>query len=186
MASEATGPDSLIGTLPKGGDLVAGTAFDPAVALDQRRDAHHHAGQRADDLQRPSPRSTGASTARTPITPGCRSATTRDAATCGSAQQASAPPGFSGIGPTRPAGSTMTRFPGWATIPSAITWRWRGAGTCLCLALAASFRLYAVVSLVNGHLRRDLLPKRHELTPRHVWTDIKHHATLNFPKGRRR
>lgn len=75
-------------------------------------------------------------------------------------------------------------FPGWATIPStydlALARRWH-------LTFAWLFALgilgYAVISLANGHLRRDLLPKASELTPAHIWQDIRRHATLNFPKG---
>ena len=37
--------------------------------------------------------------------------------------------------------------------------------------------------MVNGHLRRDLLPRPAELAPAHLWQDIRDHATLNFPKG---
>ena len=42
---------------------------------------------------------------------------------------------------------------------------------------------YALRSVVNGHLRRDLLPTRGELAPAHVWHDIKEHARLRFPTG---
>ena len=42
---------------------------------------------------------------------------------------------------------------------------------------------YGLWSLLNGHIRRDLMPRRDELRPRHVWQDIKDHAMLKFPKG---
>jgi thiosulfate reductase cytochrome b subunit len=75
-------------------------------------------------------------------------------------------------------------FPYWATIPSdyslALARRWHLTFAWL---FAGSIVLYGLWSVVNGHLRRDLLPKAAELSPRHVWEDIKHHATLNFPKG---
>jgi thiosulfate reductase cytochrome b subunit len=75
-------------------------------------------------------------------------------------------------------------FPGWATIPStyslAVARRWHLA---FAWALAASTVLYAAWSLLRGHLRRDLLPERHELTPRAIWHDIRDHARLRFPKG---
>lgn len=75
-------------------------------------------------------------------------------------------------------------FPSWATIPSryslALARRWHLTFAWL---FAASIAIYWLLSLVNGHARRDLLPKAAELTPRHIWSDIKHHATLNFPKG---
>ena len=75
-------------------------------------------------------------------------------------------------------------FPSWATIPSSynlalsrlwhLTFAWLFAGAILA---------YGVWSLFDGHLRRDLLPKPAELKPSHILTDIKQHATLNFPKG---
>ena len=75
-------------------------------------------------------------------------------------------------------------FPGWATIPSnydlALSRRWH-------LTFAWVFGLgiagYLALSLVNGHLWRDLLPRLRELRPRSLWRDIVHHATLRFPKG---
>jgi thiosulfate reductase cytochrome b subunit len=75
-------------------------------------------------------------------------------------------------------------FPSWATIPSsynlALARRWH---LTFAWVLALGILGYAVWSLINGHFRRDLLPERHELAPGRVWQDIKHHATLNFPKG---
>ncbi len=82
-------------------------------------------------------------------------------------------------------GQTRNRaFPYWATIPSNynlalsrlwhLTFAWFFAGGIL---------LYVVWSVVNGHLRRDLAPRPAELTPRHLIDEVKHHATLNFPKG---
>jgi thiosulfate reductase cytochrome b subunit len=75
-------------------------------------------------------------------------------------------------------------FPGWATIPSsydlALSRRWH---LTFAWVFALGFVAYAVGSLVNGHLRRDLLPRPAELAPGHVWHDIKAHATLDFPKG---
>ena len=81
--------------------------------------------------------------------------------------------------------STQQRaFPSWATIPSNynlalsrlwhLTFAWFFAGGIL---------LYVVWSAINGHLRRDLAPRPAELTPRHLFDEVKHHATLNFPKG---
>jgi hypothetical protein len=48
---------------------------------------------------------------------------------------------------------------------------------------AAGILLYGIWSLLNGHLRRDLALRREELAPGHILQDIKHHATLRFPKG---
>lgn len=49
--------------------------------------------------------------------------------------------------------------------------------------LAIAFTLYLLWSLVRGHLRRDLAPKLAELSPAHLWHDIKAHARLRFPTG---
>jgi thiosulfate reductase cytochrome b subunit len=75
-------------------------------------------------------------------------------------------------------------FPGWATIPStydlALARRWH---LSFAWAFALGLAGYALWSLANGHLRRDLLPGAAEIAPRHVWQDIKRHARLDFPKG---
>jgi thiosulfate reductase cytochrome b subunit len=75
-------------------------------------------------------------------------------------------------------------FPSWATIPSnynlALARRWHLTFAWL---LALGIAGYGAWSLVNGHLRRDLLPERRELAPSHLWREVTHHATLNFPKG---
>lgn len=75
-------------------------------------------------------------------------------------------------------------FPGWATIPSsydlALSRRWH---LTFAWVFAIGIVAYGLLSLANGHLRRDLLPSREEVRPRSVWRDIRHHATLNFPKG---
>jgi len=42
---------------------------------------------------------------------------------------------------------------------------------------------YGAISFVNRHVQRDLLPSRAELSPRHIWHDIRDHARLRFPKG---
>lgn len=82
-------------------------------------------------------------------------------------------------------GATRTRaFPDWATLPSsynlALARRWH---LTFAWVFALGLICYVPWSLVNGHIRRDLLPKPHEVTPRHVWTDIKNHARLRFPGG---
>ncbi|MBW8784274.1 MAG: cytochrome b/b6 domain-containing protein [Novosphingobium sp.] len=75
-------------------------------------------------------------------------------------------------------------FPSWATIPShysladARLWHFAFAWV-LVLGLLA----YLVVSLVNGHIRRDLHITRGEWSPRHIWHDIGEHARLRFPTG---
>ncbi len=75
-------------------------------------------------------------------------------------------------------------FPSWATIPSmynlALARRWH---LFFAWVLGISASAYLVWSLVNGHLRRDLAPRRAELAPSHIWHDIKEHARLRFPAG---
>ena len=82
-------------------------------------------------------------------------------------------------------GRTRNRaFPSWATLPSgydlALARRWH---LTFAWVLAIGITVYGLWSLINGHVWRDLLPKRDELSWRHIWQEITHHATLNFPKG---
>lgn len=75
-------------------------------------------------------------------------------------------------------------FPGWATIPSSYDLggarRWHLA---FAWVFGISTALYLLLSLVNGHARRDLLPRAAELRPSHLWQDIRDHARLRFPTG---
>lgn len=72
-------------------------------------------------------------------------------------------------------------FPWWATIPSgynlAAARRWH-------LSVAWIFAIatfgYLIWSVVNRHIGRDLLPRRSELTPRHLWKDVTDHLRLRF------
>lgn len=81
-------------------------------------------------------------------------------------------------------GGHPTAFPGWATIPStynladARLWHLFFAWV-LALGIAA----YLLISIVNGHLQKEVAPTREELGPRHLWQDIKDHARLRFPTG---
>ena len=82
-------------------------------------------------------------------------------------------------------GQTRQRaFPSWATIPSnynlAVSRLWH---LTFAWFFAGAIVLYIVWSVVNGHLRRDLAPRPAELRPGHLLDEVKHHATLNFPRG---
>lgn len=74
-------------------------------------------------------------------------------------------------------------FPGWATIPSeynlALARHWH-----LAFAWVFAFGLlgHMVVSIINRHAR-DLALRAKELTPGHLWAEVKHHAQLKFPTG---
>ena len=93
-----------------------------------------------------------------------------------------------GANPDRPwltlGTAQLDAFPGWATIPSTYSLVdariWHLAFAWILLIGAP---LYLLWSLVNGHLRRDLLFRRGELRPSHIWHDIKQHARLRFPTG---
>ncbi len=75
-------------------------------------------------------------------------------------------------------------FPGWATIPGrydlagARSWHFLFAWLLVVPGL-----LYWLWSFANRHVQRDLAPTRAELSPRHVWRDIRDHARLRFPTG---
>ena len=75
-------------------------------------------------------------------------------------------------------------MPGLATIPSfrdlATGRRWH---FFLAWVFVINGLIYVGASLINGHFRRDLLPSRKELGPRHVWRDIANHARLKLPRG---
>jgi thiosulfate reductase cytochrome b subunit len=75
-------------------------------------------------------------------------------------------------------------FPYWATLPQgynlALARRWH---LTFAWVFAVGLAAYLIRSLVNRHLQRDLLPSAAEVRPSHIWTDIKHHAKLQFPKG---
>jgi thiosulfate reductase cytochrome b subunit len=83
------------------------------------------------------------------------------------------------------AGNAQTRaFPGWATIPSSYNLagarRWHLAFAWL---LTIGLIFYCVITLFNRHLGRDLLPRLCELSPRHLWQEVRDHALLRFPQG---
>ena len=75
----------------------------------------------------------------------------------------------------------LPRFPAWITIPSsynlALSRRWH-----LIFALVLGFGLlaYMVWSLVDRHFARDLRLRRGELTPRHLWADVRAHLDFRF------
>jgi thiosulfate reductase cytochrome b subunit len=82
------------------------------------------------------------------------------------------------------AGMDEVAFPGWITIPSTYSLAdarlWHLAfAWLLVLALAG----YLVWALLKGHLKRQIAPRLSELSPAHLWHDIKEHARLRFPTG---
>lgn len=80
--------------------------------------------------------------------------------------------------------ATERAFPEWATLPSyrslAVARRWH---LTLAWPLAVGTLVFGIWSLVNGHVRRDLMPCREEMSARHVCGQIAHHAMCRFPCG---
>lgn len=78
----------------------------------------------------------------------------------------------------------LPQFPGWATIPSTYNLAdarlWHIA---FAWVFGAALAGYLAWSAVNGHLWRDLRPRLAELSPAHLWQDIKAHAALRLPTG---
>ncbi len=72
-------------------------------------------------------------------------------------------------------------FPGWATIPTgydlAAARRWHFAFAWI---FALGLTAFMFISLVNGHIRKDLHVRRAEWSPRALWRAIKNHARLRF------
>jgi thiosulfate reductase cytochrome b subunit len=88
--------------------------------------------------------------------------------------------GYSG----KPGAQEPRGFPAWATIPS---YRALVDGRHWHFFFAWVFVLnglvYLLAATVGGHLRRDLVPTRDQLAPRHVLHEIATHARLQFPRG---
>ncbi|MDQ0133924.1 thiosulfate reductase cytochrome b subunit [Neorhizobium galegae] len=75
-------------------------------------------------------------------------------------------------------------FPSWATIPS---FQDLAAGRRWHFFFAWLFVINGIVylgfSVLSGHFRKNLAPKPHELSPRHLGREILDHARLRFPEG---
>jgi thiosulfate reductase cytochrome b subunit len=75
-------------------------------------------------------------------------------------------------------------FPSWATVPSyrdlADSRHWHFFFAWL---FVANGLVYWLVSLINGHIRKDLVPSKADVQPRNLWHEVVTHAKLRFPKG---
>jgi len=75
----------------------------------------------------------------------------------------------------------LPHWPGWMTIPGsynlALSRRWH-----LFFALVLGFALlgFMISSMINRHFQKQLTIRAHELTPGHLWYDIKEHAAFRF------
>jgi thiosulfate reductase cytochrome b subunit len=89
------------------------------------------------------------------------------------------------LGVSRLEGEPVRRaFPGWLTLPSyqdlATGRRWH---FFFAWCFVINGLVYLAYGVASGHLRRDLVPGRAELAPRHIGQEIADHARLRFPKG---
>ena len=166
---------------------AAAPAVGAALALDERRRVLRDADERADDLQRPSAALLGR--VRRQLRPGLardRRGRRREA-TCRSASVEVDTTGRA----RRPRGrrpAAAPRLPGLGDDPVELQPR---AGAALAPDLRLGVRArdslaYGPWSLGNGHLWRDLLPRRGELGAAAPLAEVRHHARLRFPRARRR
>lgn len=86
-------------------------------------------------------------------------------------------PGILGVGP-------HAAFPPLVTIPSRYDLsgarEWHFAFAWLLVVPGLAFLLWG---FWRRHVQHDLAPKRGELTPAHLWHDIRQHARLRLPTG---
>jgi thiosulfate reductase cytochrome b subunit len=75
-------------------------------------------------------------------------------------------------------------FPSWITLPAsqdlADGRRWH---FFFAWVFVINGLVYWGTNLLNGHIRRDLVPNRKDVSPGNVWHEIVTHAQLKFPKG---
>lgn len=80
--------------------------------------------------------------------------------------------------------ATERAFPAWLTIPS---YQDLGAGRhwhfLFAWLLVLNGLSYLGHGLLRGHVRRDLLPDRDQIRPRHLWREVVDHARLRFAHG---
>lgn len=91
--------------------------------------------------------------------------------------------GFLGV--SQEDGSATARaFPTWLTLPS---YHDLGAGRrwhfSFAWLLVSNGLIYLLDGLFRGHFRRDLVPGRDQLAPRHLWHEVLQHARLRFAHG---
>lgn len=79
---------------------------------------------------------------------------------------------------------TPRAFPAWLTLPSyqdlAAGRRWHFFFAWIFVINGLTYLGYG---LLSRHFRRDLVPDRRELSPRHLWREVIDHARLRFPSG---
>ncbi len=80
--------------------------------------------------------------------------------------------------------ATPRAFPDWATLPShrslSEARRWH---LTLAWPMVVGTLVFGLWSVINGHVRRDLMPRRDEMAPRHIGRQLAHHAMCRWPCG---
>lgn len=75
-------------------------------------------------------------------------------------------------------------FPGLLTLPS---FRDLGAGRnwhfLAAWGLVINGAIYLVFNLINRHIQKDVLPRKDELKPAHLWEEVVHHAQFKRITG---
>jgi thiosulfate reductase cytochrome b subunit len=89
------------------------------------------------------------------------------------------------LGLSGPKGAEQNRgFPAWATIPSyqdlASGRRWHFFFAWL---FVLNGLVYLAFGLAAGRIGRELVPRKDEVSPKHLWQEVKDHARLRFPEG---
>lgn len=73
-------------------------------------------------------------------------------------------------------------FPGWLTLPGGLAMA-RDVHFAAAWLLVLNGLVYLLFGMLNGHLRRDLVPAAAELRPRRVLAEIWNHMRLRRPRG---
>jgi len=75
-------------------------------------------------------------------------------------------------------------YPRWLTLPAsrnlAVGRRWH---FFMAWIFILNGLVYLVSSAINGHFRRDLVPTKAQLKPKHIWQNILDHAQFKHPVG---
>jgi thiosulfate reductase cytochrome b subunit len=84
-----------------------------------------------------------------------------------------------------PGGAPLQQaFPNWSILPGhrdlASARRWH---FFLAWVFVINGAIYLLISLINGHLRRDLAPSGADIRPRNIWRSIVDHIRLKHPVG---
>jgi thiosulfate reductase cytochrome b subunit len=91
---------------------------------------------------------------------------------------------FTSTGLLGVSGNEIRGYPSWLTLPAsrnlATGRRWH---FFMAWIFVLNGLVYLVSSALNGHFRRDLIPTKGQLQPRHVWQNILDHARLKHPIG---